>query len=685
MKTFVYPLIAALLVAPVLPAIADTLRVTSSVDAVTVFFSGAMIERQAIVQLKKGKQVICFTHLPRSLKPETVQIAGLKQATILVVKHAVETPAQQDDPIRRKQLEAEEKQLVRRNEQLKAEIAILQQEEQILLKNAHIAGEGGVKVTALRETADFYRQRLGDIRKIMFNLSYDIELNQEKLKAIYQNMNALRGPVPTAQSVVYVTLEGKRAYSDTLQLKYYDEAAGWIPAYDFRVEDLRQPIQISYLADVFQFTGEEWKQVKLTLSTANPSLTGDKPILRPWYFGLAEQKVETFAQQSNELSGVQGTVLDASRKEGIPFANVVLKQNDIQIAGTTSDVDGKFKFSGVRAGRYSIYVSYVGYAPSLLRDVILSPNKSTFIDIKMNAGVALKEIIIQDYKVPLISRDETATGGTVTREEIASLPTRDVNHIASSAAGVFESDSYDRAYRRKLELRGNRSTSTEYFIDGIKARNGGNTYFQDQFIPRSPELLQYAIENRQTIPSDGENQRVPIKDEKVKTRFVHHAVPKLSNDVFLVAEIAPWGYLNLLDGTANLYYQGTFVGATEVRTKVTGDTLRLAMGRDRNVVIERKLALDQESRKYIGNSIRQQVKWDIIVRNNKDYAIELQLDEQLPISRHKSVEVSHETLPKAIVEEHNGLVRWQLTIPGGEKTTLNFNYQVRYPAGFEGR
>jgi len=677
MKTIVFSLFAALLVAPVRQAQADTLRVTSSVDAVTVFFSGAMVERQSIVQLKKGKQVICFTQLPRSLKAETVQLAGLKHATILVVKHAIETPVQQDDPAKRKQLEADEKKLIRLNEQIKAEIAVLQQEEQILLKNAHIAGEGGVKVAALRETADFYRQRLGDIRKMMFSLSYDIELNQEKLKVVYQNMNALRGPVPTAQSVVYVTLEGKRTYADTLQLKYYDEAAGWIPAYDFRVEDLRQPLQISYLADVFQFSGEDWTQVKLILSTANPSLSGDKPILRPWYFGSQEQRPEPPSKKASENGGyLRGRVLENQKSEGIPFANIVLYQEGLQVAGTTSDIDGNYEFKRLPSGIYAVRCSYVGFHPHEVNNIRIAETQSVLLDITLSSGIALKEVMVMDYEVPLISKDDFSSGATYSRED-----------VQRSSSNVGENRRVPNAAiaSSSLNIRGSRSSSNEYFIDGIRVRSGSNSFGYEAFLPRSPELLQYAIENRQTIPSDGENQRVPIKDEKVKTRFVHHAVPKLSNDVFLVAEIAPWAYLNLLDGTANLYYQGTFVGATEVRTKVTGDTLRLAMGRDRNVVIERKLALDQESRKIIGNTVRQEMKWDITIRNHKDYAVELQLDEQLPISRHKSVEISHETLPKALVEEQNGLVRWQLTLAGGTKTTLNLNYQVRYPAGYSGR
>lgn len=663
MKTYFSLLLAASLVAPALRVGADTLRVQSQVDAVTVFFSGAMVDRQAAVKLQRGKQVVCFTGLPLSLKPQTVQLTGLKQATILVVKHAVETPPRRDNPARRKELQAEEKAIVRRNDQLKAEIAILKQEEEILLKNANIAGDNGVKVAALRETADFYRQRLGEIRKLMFAHQFAIELNQENLRQLYQQMNALLGPEPKPEGLVYVTLEGRREHADTLRLRYYDEAAGWQPTFDFRVDDLRKPLQISYLAEVFQYSGEDWKQVKLTLSTANPSLSGDKPQLRPWYFGMLEQTVERkfdYAQGSG--SSIRGKLLDEAKREGIPFGNVVLFLNNQQVGGTTTDVDGNFKFSHLKPGKYRLKASYVGYNPSEISGISIntSAGEQVSADITMTSGINLQEIMVMDYETPLISKDELSTGGTFTREDFDRTP-------AATSAGVFST-------------RGSRNDTKEYFIDGIRARS--STIDPSTLLPRSPELLQYIIENRQTIPTDGEKQRVPVKDVEAPARYVHQAVPKLSNDVFLTAELSPWAYLNLLDGKASLYYQGTFVGETEVRTQSTGDTLRLALGRDRGLVIERKLVLDQESRKVVGSSIRQQLQWEINIRNQKDYAVVLQIQEQLPLSKSRSVEISYETLPAASYDESTGELLWKINLAGGEKTSLKLNYQVRYPADY---
>jgi outer membrane receptor protein involved in Fe transport len=167
---------------------------------------------------------------------------------------------------------------------------------------------------------------------------------------------------------------------------------------------------------------------------------------------------------------IQGRVLDALKpKEGIPFANVVIEKEGVQKGGTTTDIDGKYKFGALAPGKYDLKVSYVGYNTEVVKGVVITADKSQFLDIKMSSGVNLSEINVVDYEVPLISKDETSTGGTVTREEIAALPTRDVNSIAATTAGVFQADEGGA-----LNIRGSRSSSTEYFIDGIRVRGSTN-------------------------------------------------------------------------------------------------------------------------------------------------------------------------------------------------------------------
>jgi uncharacterized protein (TIGR02231 family) len=67
-----------------------------------------------------------------------------------------------------------------------------------------------------------------------------------------------------------------------LVLRYTVPGTSWSPSYDARVSSTDHSAQLGYFGLVRQGTGEDWKAVDLTLSTARPSLGGAAPILNPW-------------------------------------------------------------------------------------------------------------------------------------------------------------------------------------------------------------------------------------------------------------------------------------------------------------------------------------------------------------------------------------------------------------------
>lgn len=167
--------------------------------------------------------------------------------------------------------------------------------------------------------------------------------------------------------------------------------------------------------------------------------------------------------QSGEI---QGKVTDSDSGEGLPFANVTIKVSGT-LTGAQTDFDGYYSIKPVPAGSYDVEVSYVGYIPQITQGVLVIADKSTFLDIPMSAegGIVLEEFVVVDYKVPLIEQDKTTTGNTVTKEDIENLPTRNVNSIASTSAGVYQADEGG-----SVNIKGSRSDATEYFIDGIRVR-----------------------------------------------------------------------------------------------------------------------------------------------------------------------------------------------------------------------
>lgn len=161
-------------------------------------------------------------------------------------------------------------------------------------------------------------------------------------------------------------------------------------------------------------------------------------------------------------TSLEGKVIDAETKEPVLFCNVALYQNGNLITGTQSDLDGNFVFSTIDPGTYDVEVSYVGYNAQRQEGVLVLAGKSNRVDFELSSGVLLAEIEVIEYKEPLIQQDNTTTGGVVTAEEIRNLPTKNINALAATTAGIASIDGGE------INVRGSRSNGTNYYIDGIR-------------------------------------------------------------------------------------------------------------------------------------------------------------------------------------------------------------------------
>lgn len=169
---------------------------------------------------------------------------------------------------------------------------------------------------------------------------------------------------------------------------------------------------------------------------------------------------------------IKGKMVDKDNGEPLPFANVVLMKGGAQVAGTMTDFDGKFTFSALTPGKYNIQATYVGYQPIKIADVVVNSGKITFVPpIKASSGAEnLEEFVVIEYEVPLISKDQTSSGGTVTAEDIKKMPGRSAASIAATVGGVYSQDDGTN----DLSVRGARSSATDVYIDGIKVRGSQN-------------------------------------------------------------------------------------------------------------------------------------------------------------------------------------------------------------------
>ncbi len=166
----------------------------------------------------------------------------------------------------------------------------------------------------------------------------------------------------------------------------------------------------------------------------------------------------------SQSGALQGKILDADTKEPIPFANVALFSAGDLITGATSDFDGKYVIKPLAPGNYNLRASFIGYQTKEIANIIVKGDQIVFENISLSSTTeVLQTVEVVEYKIPLISKDQTTSGQTVTSEEIQKMPNRSTTSIATTVGGV-----YSDADGGNISIRGQRSSGTVYYIDGMR-------------------------------------------------------------------------------------------------------------------------------------------------------------------------------------------------------------------------
>lgn len=175
--------------------------------------------------------------------------------------------------------------------------------------------------------------------------------------------------------------------------------------------------------------------------------------------------VGLFAQSGT----LNGTVIDASTNEPVPFANVSIEENGNVVTGGMTDFDGRFSIKPIKAGKYDVSASYIGYGTVKYSNVQITAGQITFQNFKLKPEAEmLAEVEVIEYKVPLIQKDQTQSGGTMTSEDISRMNARSADAVAATVGGVYSEDGSVGS------IRGSRSEDVVYYVDGVKVRGSSS-------------------------------------------------------------------------------------------------------------------------------------------------------------------------------------------------------------------
>ncbi len=278
------------MVNPETPSVRKT--VASQIVAVTVYSDKALVTRRGLVSLTGQERELLITSLPDTLETESVRVSG--KGTIAVRLLEVKC----DRVFSTEPVAAKAAQLTQQIQHLQAEWQHLQaQVEALALQSSFIQGlrekteeqfsiSLARKNLSLSETLDFVNFLGSQYAEYAVEAAECKTRQQElhkQLQVLHQQLQAIQTPHPKESFSLSVGIEPAGAGEFELEVIYVVNRASWTPLYDLRVSSNSNAVNLSYLAEVTQSTGEDWLDVALTLSTAKPGLGTLPPQQEPWY------------------------------------------------------------------------------------------------------------------------------------------------------------------------------------------------------------------------------------------------------------------------------------------------------------------------------------------------------------------------------------------------------------------
>ena len=604
-------------------------NIDSKIEKVTVFLQGAQVQRSAKTNLTAGKSELVFTNISPSIDKQSIQVKAEANVTVLSVIH-------QQNFLKEQQKQDEIKEVENLKEAQLEKIAlqrnimnVYKQEENMLIKNQQVGGaNNGLKAVDLKDAVDFQRNRLTEVYQKQMETDRAIKKLELELIKMNKQLVELNQKAETSTSEIHVTVNTKETTNSNFTITYLVKQSGWFPTYDIRVKDISSPINLQYKANVFQSSGEDWKDVKLFLSTGNPNENGTKPVVSPWYlkYVYAYQPVSNIIQGGTYTGSTTGRITN-EKGEPVPFATVRVKGTN---TGTAADANGFFTIK-MPSGSNTLNISSIGMETT---EIIAS---GSYANVTMKASnQRLEEVVVTGY--------------------------------GATKDGWSDVGDYSRT---KKEL--SYSTSKVKASDFERSQNSITT------IAYQPTTTVYEIKEPYTILNDGKTYMADIDGYEIKAQYEYYAAPKLEADAFLTAKIVDWQELNLLPGEANLFFEGTFLGKSLLDVENAGDTLNLSLGKDKGVAVKRTLLKDYSSKRFIGSNKTDTRQYEIVVRNNKQQAISIVIEDQFPVSTQKEIEVQDKKYEGAKLDDDTQKITWQLTVEPKKENKIGFKYEVKYP------
>ncbi len=384
MKSLIFTLAGAALLNLTVLAQTNETEVSSTVKEVTVFRTGVQETRNGKTPIATGTSILKFTGLPNAVNPNSIQFKGVENFTILSMQYRLNYLSN-SAPSEKTQMILDSMDIITNQlNLLRKKIYVLTAEQQVFYDNRNMVGKNdGLDPDELEEMMMLYGKRMAEIEmELIDRRKEETTLSERYNKLNMQYSSSFTGSKNYGEILITVNAKTKIASSD-LVLIYYTSSGGWNPFYDVRAKDTKSDIEITYKANVVQYTGADWSNVKLILSSISPNFSNTLPELANWYlqYGYYQDIYNT-----NQVTGAYSYTWDFDGKSNQNYGTQQATSVEFIIDKPYSIAsDGKEYV--VEIGKYNVKAGYQYYAvPKIEESAFILARLTGWYELNLLAG-----------------------------------------------------------------------------------------------------------------------------------------------------------------------------------------------------------------------------------------------------------------------------------------------------------
>ncbi len=602
-------------------------KVKSTIEKATVFLNSSRITRIKNIQLKAGKNEIVFTNLSPFIDNKSIQIkaADIEIEAIDFRKNFLQSEKKKKDA---EAIKVTINQYEEAIKEAKVKLEINKEKIDFLVSNKKmVSSTNNVNVKSITDAFSFYGKNMTQLKSEKLKFTRELNELNKKLMLYKKSINDLNQDKNYGSGEIFIKLNSKTFKEVKIEVSYNIDNVSWYPSYDVRVKDINSPLQLVFKANLKQQSNIDWKNVKLSFSSANPDNSSKLKKVIPYFinYGTYPPSYESSVER------VSGTVSDENG--ALPGVSILIKGTTI---GTETDFDGNYSIE-IPEGRQTLVFSYLGYITT--ERVATRSNINVILEEDANT---LDEVVVTGY--------------------------------GSNSVKKAKKNRFREKEKRNLEksLQGKVSGIT---IRGKASRNN----LQTKEVSKQT-TVSFDVVKPYSIKSSNKDISIPIKTADINASYQYFSFPKVSNNAYLIAKIENWETLNLLEGEANIYFEDTFIGTNLLTTRNADKNLNISLGTDKNVVIERKKVENFTTKQFIGNKQEVSKLWDFSIKNNKTQGINLIVSDQIPISTNEEIRINLDTeITKGKLNKQTGEISWILNLAPKAIENFKLKYSVRFP------